>query len=574
MSSSDLAISVRGLSKRYTIMHRGARPSLLAESIMQKLRHPFRRDDRETFWALRDVAFDVHKGDVVGIIGRNGAGKSTLLKILSQITEPTAGRIDLYGRVGSLLEVGTGFHPELTGRENVYLNGAILGMRRKEIQRQFDAIVAFSGVEKFIDTPAKRYSSGMAIRLAFAVAAHLNPEILIVDEVLAVGDAEFQKKCLGKMKEVSRGEGRTVLFVSHNMAAVRQLCTHAVYLKEGQVVKQGPAEAVLDLYSAARQKAEVVHTANKYGLAFIDLSMIDLETGAATDRPLFNRDYALVAHVRAERPLTHAALNLRIFDESGVKVSSLCSVEEGIAPFTMDGDVRLEFRLPRLGLYGGQYNITLEVERPNDPVRYLTVEDALAFEVQPAIIADAMWSYDKSHGIVRVTDGARLLPANEAGSEIDQELRPSVAAPAAEREPSEDAGPERCPLCGEFPVEPVFVPPGCAVSFSPASDIWNDNCSSCTARSTLCTDTSEGTVTDTGAKFKIPRMPAATRRSATDCAASEGTDMMARRIFNSAVTAGRSRIGRIVRSPNAWPVLRSSASKIAAKRKPFRKNPR
>jgi lipopolysaccharide transport system ATP-binding protein len=428
MSSKDLAISVSGLSKRYTIVHRGARPSTLAEKIIQKLRHPLQEIDRETFWALRDVNFDVHKGDVVGIIGRNGAGKSTLLKVLSQITEPTSGKIDIYGRVGSLLEVGTGFHPELTGRENVFLNGAILGMRRREIQRQFDAIVDFSGVEKFLDVPAKRYSSGMAIRLAFAVAAHLNPEILIVDEVLAVGDAEFQKKCLGKMKEVSRGEGRTVLFVSHNMAAVRQLCTHAVYLKEGQVVKEGAAEAVLDLYSAARQKAQVVHTANEHGMAFVDLSMIDLETGVSTDRPVFNRDYVFVAHVRAQKPITHAALNLRIFDESGVKVSSLCSVEEGITPFNMQGDVRVEFRVPRLGLYGGQYNITLEVERPNDPIRYLIVEDALSFEVQPAVINDAMWAYDKSHGIARMTESARVLSADEMPSEAG--ARTEVAAPA------------------------------------------------------------------------------------------------------------------------------------------------
>lgn len=429
MSSKDLAISVNGLSKRYTIVHRGSRPSTLAEKMIQKVRHPFRQIDSETFWALRDVSFDVHQGDVVGVIGRNGAGKSTLLKILSQITEPTSGKIDIYGRVGSLLEVGTGFHPELTGRENVYLNGAILGMRRREIQRQFDAIVDFSGIEKFLDTPAKRYSSGMAIRLAFAVAAHLNPEILIVDEVLAVGDAEFQRKCLGKMKEVSRGEGRTVLFVSHNMAAVRQLCTHAVYLKEGQVVKQGAAEAVLDLYSAARQKAQVVHTANQHGMAFVDLSMIDAETGAATDRPVFNRDYTLVAHVRAEKAITHAALNLRIFDESGVKVSSLCSVEEGITPFSMHGEVRVEFRVPRLGLYGGQYNITLEVERPNDPTRYLTVEDALAFEVQPAVINDAMWAYDKSHGISRLTESARVLPAEEPQPQAAADSE--VAAPVA-----------------------------------------------------------------------------------------------------------------------------------------------
>ena len=204
---------------------------------------------RETFQALQDLEFEVYRGDVVGIIGRNGAGKSTLLKILSRITEPTRGQIDLYGRVGSLLEVGTGFHPELTGRENIYLNGAILGMSRREIAKQFEAIVDFSGTEHFLDTPVKRYSSGMYVRLAFAVAAHLNPEILIVDEVLAVGDAEFQKKCLGKMQSVALEEGRTVLFVSHNMSAVQALCTKGLLLHQGRLRHFGDVSACLDLYA-------------------------------------------------------------------------------------------------------------------------------------------------------------------------------------------------------------------------------------------------------------------------------------------------------------------------------------
>src|SRR3954469_1003271 len=209
MANSDIAVSVRGLSKAYTIAHEREKHVTLAEQMLSRLRRPFRRPQRETFWALKDVEFDIKKGDVVGIIGRNGAGKSTLLKILSRITEPTTGQIDLYGRVGSLLEVGTGFHPELTGRENIFLNGAILGMSRAEVRKQFDAIVDFSGVEQFLDTPVKRYSSGMYVRLAFAVAAHLETEILIIDEVLAVGDNEFQQKCMGKMKDVA-GTGRTV----------------------------------------------------------------------------------------------------------------------------------------------------------------------------------------------------------------------------------------------------------------------------------------------------------------------------------------------------------------------------
>ena len=234
MSSSELAIAIRGVGKRYMIRHDYTAPTTLAEAIVRRVRHPFAKVEREQFWALRDVSFDVKRGEALALIGINGAGKSTLLKILSRITEMSEGQVDLYGRVGSLLEVGTGFNQELTGRENVFLNGAILGMTRVEIRRQFDAIVAFAGVERFLDTPVKHYSSGMYVRLAFAVAAHLRSEILIVDEVLAVGDVEFQRKCLGKMRDVA-SDGRTVLLVSHNMAAVANLCSRAVVLRSGRL---------------------------------------------------------------------------------------------------------------------------------------------------------------------------------------------------------------------------------------------------------------------------------------------------------------------------------------------------
>jgi lipopolysaccharide transport system ATP-binding protein len=234
MSSKDIAISVRGLGKAYIIAQEQEQHVTLAEMMLSKLKSPFKRIQKDTFWALKDLNFRIDKGEVVGIIGRNGAGKSTLLKVLSRITEPTTGEVDLFGRVGSLLEVGTGFHPELTGRENIFLNGAILGMSRGEIRRHFDAIVDFAGVTKFLDTPVKRYSSGMYVRLAFAVAAHLSTEVLIIDEVLAVGDAEFQKKCLNKMSDVASA-GRTVLFVSHNMNAVQQLCTRVIRLVGGEV---------------------------------------------------------------------------------------------------------------------------------------------------------------------------------------------------------------------------------------------------------------------------------------------------------------------------------------------------
>ena len=214
------------------------------------------KGESDYVWSLKDINFEINQGDSVGIIGRNGAGKSTLLKILSQVTQPTTGKIYTKGRIASLLEVGTGFHPEMTGRENIYLNGAILGMRKHEITRKFDEIVAFSGVERYIDTPVKRYSSGMYVRLAFAVAAHLESEILIVDEVLAVGDADFQKKCLGKMSDVSQGDGRTVLFVSHNMAAVKSLCTRGIVLENGKLKFDGEVENALNIYN------DVVHSDN------------------------------------------------------------------------------------------------------------------------------------------------------------------------------------------------------------------------------------------------------------------------------------------------------------------------
>jgi len=248
-------VEIRNVSKEYRLGRAFQRTENLREFLSRKIRSPFggqttnghKAAKDERFWALRDVSFDVAEGDTVGLIGRNGAGKSTLLKVISRITDPTEGFVKLRGRMASLLEVGTGFHPELTGRENIYLNGAILGMRKAEIVSKFDEIVAFAEVEKFLDTPVKHYSSGMYVRLAFAVAAHLNPEILIVDEVLAVGDVAFQKKCLGKMNEVSRG-GRTVIFVSHNMAAIENLCKRGIVLERGQVVFEGASKDAIHQY--------------------------------------------------------------------------------------------------------------------------------------------------------------------------------------------------------------------------------------------------------------------------------------------------------------------------------------
>jgi lipopolysaccharide transport system ATP-binding protein len=271
----NTAIKVEGLSKSYFISHAGRKRyttlrDVLAQKTKQMLKgiaRPFSSSKaadagrREEFWALKDISFEVRQGERIGIIGRNGAGKSTLLKVLSRITAPTKGHIKIHGRVGSLLEVGTGFHPELTGRENIFLNGAIIGMRNAEIRKKFDDIVAFGEVEQFLDTPVKHYSSGMFVRLAFAVAAHLEPEILIVDEVLAVGDAQFQKKCLGKMGEVSRNEGRTVLFVSHNMEAVKKLCTDCIVLDSGVISYKGETAAAVREYL---QKGSITATSNDW----------------------------------------------------------------------------------------------------------------------------------------------------------------------------------------------------------------------------------------------------------------------------------------------------------------------
>ena len=264
---SDIVIKSENLGKKYTIGHQVERGNYTAlrDVLMQNARNLWNKtkdlatgkpiiqgDTLEEVWALKDVNFEIRRGEAVGIIGRNGAGKSTLLKILSRITEPTTGRVTIKGRVASLLEVGTGFHPELTGRENIYLNGTILGMTRAEIRQKFDEIVAFAEVEKYLDTPVKRYSSGMYVRLAFAVAAHLEPDILVVDEVLAVGDAQFQKKCLGKMEDVSKSEGRTVLFVSHNMSAISELCAKTIYLKSGKTMIFSSTEAVIPLYLGSK----------------------------------------------------------------------------------------------------------------------------------------------------------------------------------------------------------------------------------------------------------------------------------------------------------------------------------
>lgn len=416
---SDSIIRVENLGKKYIIGHQQQeRYTALRDVIANGVKGLFKSfqnqkfkpaNYQEEFWALKDVSFEIKQGDRVGIIGRNGAGKSTLLKILSRITEPTQGNIKIKGRVASLLEVGTGFHPELTGRENIYLNGAILGMSKAEIKQKFDEIVAFAEVEKFLDTPVKRYSSGMYVRLAFAVAAHLEPEILVVDEVLAVGDVEFQKKCLGKMQDVAQG-GRTVLFVSHNMAAIRQLCNSAILMKNGTLVFEGGAEQVVNHYLNADQSKPLFSgVISRYGIELTEVLLQEYETGDIIYSPIFNHDYLLKLKLYGHELLSDAAIVVRIYDAMGSLISSICSVEEGIPPFVLQKNVEVVFTLNKLKLFPGQYRASIFIYRPNDPVCYLEAEDALTFEVHPCIVNEAMWPYRSDHGIVRISDHGSVV---------------------------------------------------------------------------------------------------------------------------------------------------------------------
>lgn len=321
-------IKIENLSKKYLIGHQKRERYIALRDVMmhkmrgigQRLRHPLMPNreeiDVEEFWALKDINLEIKQGDRVGIIGRNGAGKSTLLKVLSRITEPTNGRITLNGRVASLLEVGTGFHPELSGRENIYLNGAILGMSRREIKRKFDEIVAFAEVEKFLDTPVKRYSSGMYVRLAFAVAAHLEPEILIVDEVLAVGDAQFQKKCMGKMEEVGK-EGRTVLFVSHNMAAIQTLCTKTLRINEGEVAGFGQVDDQIHAYLHSQKKARQLTADSPIRLG----SHIKIARFKFMPNPVVScNPISFELELISEKPEKITALAILIYSENGARV--------------------------------------------------------------------------------------------------------------------------------------------------------------------------------------------------------------------------------------------------------------
>ena len=387
---SNYAIQVNDLGKMYRIGGPQQSGQTFRETINRVALSPFRKVRdlvsgqaygaaglEEEIWALQSISFDVQHGEVIGIIGRNGAGKSTLLKILSRITEPSKGYADIYGRVGALLEVGTGFHSELTGRENVYLNGAILGMSRRDIDRKFDEIVAFSGVEKFIDTPVKHYSSGMGLRLGFAVAAHLEPEILVVDEVLAVGDAEFQKKCLGKMSEVA-GEGRTVLFVSHNMGAVQNLCSRVIVLDTGKVSKEGSVKDAIAFYmnrfesnSLVRDLSKVNRNSSKNLITKIQIHNESIETLGYFGFDVFaNLDPDIMNEVN---------LGITINDGIGGRIYDAYSTQYVKHTVEQKQLVKFSITIDSLNLSPGTYSISLNL---GDTIRVIdSVEDAINFSV-------------------------------------------------------------------------------------------------------------------------------------------------------------------------------------------------
>ncbi|PSB29498.1 ABC transporter ATP-binding protein [Chlorogloea sp. CCALA 695] len=414
---SDTAIRVDNLSKKYILSHqqegyssyKSLRESISngVSSLSKKLLKPSSKKTYnsacEEFWALKDVSFEIKQGDRIGIIGSNGAGKSTLLKILSRVTEPTNGRIAIKGRVASLLEVGTGFHPELTGRENIYLNSAILGMGRAEIKKKFDEIVSFAEVEKFLDTPVKRYSSGMYVRLAFAVAAHLEPEILIIDEVLAVGDAKFQKKCLGKMSDVSDKEGRTVLFVSHNMAALKSLCDRAILLKSGCLITDGETHDVISHY---------IESDNNDSLSLLR-TWDDIETAPGNDKVRLyqigvvpEHDDSSLNQITVITPLkiefeywnylegAYLNLSLNLYTSEGTCVFN--SISSSIT--CPSGLIRGVCYIPGNFLNDGSYQITMMIVQDTSTVLYIC-ENLLSFTVHD-VERDSNW-YGKWQGIVR-----------------------------------------------------------------------------------------------------------------------------------------------------------------------------
>lgn len=400
-------IKVEKLSKSFIISHEGReRYTALRDVVSKKTKdifsNPFKKNNetvyKEKFWALKDLNFEINQGDRVGIIGRNGAGKSTLLKILSRITEPSSGTLKIKGRIASLLEVGTGFHPELTGRENVFLNGAILGMNRQEIKSKFDEIVDFAGVEQFLDTPVKRYSSGMYVRLAFAVAAHLEPEILVVDEVLAVGDAQFQKKCLGKMEDVSRNEGRTVLFVSHNIAAIKALCTSSILLQNGEMKFKG------DVLSSLVEYMNAGATGLDNGLAFQRRQIpankkVYLQTAQLKEK-IVDKQFCfdLLLEIHAESKIK-IGINIFLKDNLNMPFALGCvHYPFSEAMQLLPGENKWRIESVPLSLAKGEYSLSVELVVPGSE-RLDIVESCISFEVTDQNHNDLKLGVDQTWGM-------------------------------------------------------------------------------------------------------------------------------------------------------------------------------
>ncbi len=427
---TDVVIRAEGLGKSYLIGHQAKRepnPTLRevlsrtasglvrSASDMARGRQLVGGDSVEEFWALKDVSFEINRGDVVGIIGRNGAGKSTLLKILSRITEPSEGRVSIKGRVASLLEVGTGFHPELSGRENIFLNGAILGMTRAEIRRKFDEIVAFAEVEKFLDTPVKRYSSGMYVRLAFAVAAHLEPEILVVDEVLAVGDAEFQKKCLGKMSEVA-SQGRTVLFVSHQLGSVADLCQRCILLRDGGIASVGSVSSVVQEYLSETATEFRPNTlSSEAAAALFSVTAFDA-TGSV--KTVFDSSEDI--HVSFEFVVQHKTepfrVGLRVVSQSHGDVLTSSETDSLTLIRREVGKFRSRCTLPKNFLSPGTYTLCIAADIPMNEILF-NERDVFAFTVTPIGAAGS----DIRTGVVRpILDWERLNTVGVAGSGIQR----------------------------------------------------------------------------------------------------------------------------------------------------------
>lgn len=434
----DTAISIEGLSKLYRLGMSEQRQETLVASALRLASSPWRRlkelrrltrfsgDDRkDAIWALRDINATVKAGEVVGVIGKNGAGKSTLLKILSRITEPSHGRVEIFGRVGSLLEVGTGFHPDLTGRENVYLNGTILGMRKHEVDSKLDQIVDFSGVEKFLDTPVKRYSSGMRVRLAFSVAAHLEPEILLIDEVLAVGDASFQQKCLGRMNEVAK-HGRTVFFVSHNMGAVSSLCTRCLWIHDGVLAGDGPTDDMIEQYLRHATEQAFAFSNEQFGL---DITDVALKDSGGTRRLRFRPGDDLVVEVnyRCRSPFVQPSFWIKVQSMRGPCFAANMKLD-GHRPQVLSGTGTLRCRFRELPLLPQDYTVVMGIASGNDDV-VMSGREVASFAVEGNLLeygfdGDVLHTPTKSTAVINPYEWT--LPD---GRRFEVALRPKLRNP-------------------------------------------------------------------------------------------------------------------------------------------------